>query len=53
MKTTGGKTMQRMLKRIRIWLGWEEPRWWDEEPLNLIQGTALARALQHHRRACA
>ena len=46
--------MQRTLKRIRIWLGLEEPRWWDrsEESLNLIQGEALAAAL-NHRRACA
>lgn len=48
--------MRRMLKRIRIWLAIEEPRWWDIEeaaPLNLIQGTALIDALNHHRRACA
>jgi hypothetical protein len=38
-----------MLKRIRIWLGLQEARWWDfdDEPAYVIEGPALAEALRH------
>ena len=45
----------KLLKKIEIWLGLREPRWWDgveADPVHLIQGRALAAAL-NHRRACA
>lgn len=51
MKTTPKENaMKRTLKRIRIWLGLEEPNWWDREdagPVETIQGPRLAAALRH------
>ena len=47
--------MNRMLKRLRVWLGIQTPAWWDlvdADPVRLIQGAPLAAAL-NHRRACA
>lgn len=39
--------MQKLLKRIRIWLGLEEAKWWDEDPVPVIRGTDLLDVLNH------
>ncbi len=41
--------MQRLLKRIRIWFGLEleQRKWWDQDPIYVIEGPALAEALRH------
>ena len=46
--------MQTLITNIRIWFGFEpaERKWWDKDPINIIQGPALIAAL-NHRRACA
>lgn len=44
--------MKKLLKKFRLWLGLEEPNWWDEldaDPIHLIEGEPLAAALNHRR----
>ena len=41
----------KLLKKIEIWLGLREPRWWDvdADPIHMIQGRGLLLALGHRR----
>lgn len=46
--------MKNLIRRIGIWLGLVEPRWWDSveaDHVNVICGRHLLDAL-NHRRAC-
>lgn len=44
--------MKNLIRRIAVWLGLAEPRWWDEveaDPVQTIQGRYLLDALNHRR----
>lgn len=44
--------MKRMMKKIRLWLGIQEPNWWDRPdagPAVTIQGPSLADALNRRK----
>lgn len=43
--------MKRLMSELRSLFGLEreERKWWDEDPINVIQGPALAEALRRAR----